>query len=299
MIQMEYRSNNIPRNISFAQGDCCSVGSLTSTSSLTYSEDGVVVTTCVPHPPPQRWNCDAGLDPNARQRYSKTASKRISTISTNHGGSFDDPEFFPPLVSMMQSQQSLLSSYYDDEEDENDPSLKRRFSCSLFGTNRISTHARMEMLRHQMSKPFRALPTLPTPPMIDASCIGKGVLESVINQVQNAGTLNCNMSRKLVQQGKKETVGAPVEEVLFVPAFEGFPSKTEKDNGQPRKSIKDHLENSTDQFHSFSTSTSQSFDFSIDKGELSLSNDTHWLSLVATDESSVEETEVVLKLELD
>jgi len=290
--QMEYRDDIIPRNICFAQGDCNSVGSLT-TNSLTYSEDeGGVVTTS-----PKRWNCDVGLNPNSGQRYRK-ACKLPVFVPANHG-CFRDPEFFPPFASMMQSQQSFLERY-DNDEAENDDSLKRKFSCNLFGSNRISTHARKEMLRHQMSKPFRALP-FPTSPRIDASCIGKNILQSVANQVQNAGSLNCTRSRKLVQQDKKESVGQAVEQARFVPAGEEwYPSDGETHRDKPRQSLNDSsLENKNGHVNSMLHSTSQSFDFSIDKAELSLSNDTHWLSLVATDESSVEESAVVLKLELD
>jgi len=280
----------VPRNVCFVDGECDSVGSLTATS-LTYSEDDGVVLS-----PPKRWNCDVGLEPKIRQR-KPNVSKTPTILPVSHGH-FRDPGFFPPFASM-KSQLSLLESYEDDE-DENDSDAKRTFSCNIFGRNRISTHTRMEMLRHQMSKPFRALP-FPTGPKIDAGCIGKSILQSVANHAQSTSALDCNKSRKLVRQGQKEKVGELVEKNRFDGGYdEGYPSDEEMDRRETMQSIKDSpLGDEVGRINPLSLLSKQSFDFSIDKAELSLSNDTHWLSLVATDESSVEESAVVQKLELD
>lgn len=285
---MQYHESKIPRDLCFVDGDSISVGSL-SAASLTYSEDKVVVS------PPKRWNCDAGLEPRIRQR-SSTGFKTSATLPVNHDR-FRDPEFFPPFASMKSEMTSLESN--GDDEAENDADVKRRFGCNIFGSNRISTHARMEMLRHQMSKPFRALP-FPTGPKLDASCIGKNMLQSVVNQVQSTSALDCNKSRKLVRQGQKENIGELVEKACSEAANdEGYPSDEERNRIEPTQSFNySPLGKKFGGSNTLSPLSNQSFDFSIDKAELSLSNDTHWISLVATDESS-EESAVELILAVD
>ncbi|CAJ1969270.1 unnamed protein product [Cylindrotheca closterium] len=288
---MPYHDNSmVPRDVCFVDGDSISVGSLTA-ASLTYSEDEVVLS------PPKRWNCDAGLEPKTRQR-NHNVFKPPAVLPVSHGP-FRDPEFFPPFASM-KSQLTAVESCDDDDEAENDSDAKRRFTCNVFGSNRISTHARMEMFRHQISKPFRVLP-FPSAPRIDTSCMGKSILQSVANQVQNTSALDCNKSRKLVRQGPKENGCEPDKIFRFgISNHEGYPSDEEMDRREPIQSTKDTpLGGKLDRLNTTSPLSNQSFDFSMDKAELSLSNDTHWLSLVATDESSVEECGVELKLELD
>jgi hypothetical protein len=200
----------------------------------------------------------------------------------------------------MKSQLTMVESYDDDDEAENDTDIKRRFSCNVFGSNRISTHTRMEMLRHQISKPFRVLP-FPTAPKIDTSCIGKSILQSVANQVHSTSALDCRKSRMFVRQDPKESSGEPVKKSRSDAANdEGYPSDEETGRREPTQSFRNSsLGEKLGRCNNLSPMSNQSFEFSMDKAELSLSNDTHWLSLVATDDSSVDESAVMLKLELD
>lgn len=282
----------IPKDVYFKDGDCCSVGSLTAPSlALTYSEDeGVVLSS------PKRWNCDAGLV--AHQRGRKNQVLKSFAVPPSSHDRFRDPEFFPPFVSMM-SQESLEKRSHEDKA-ESDSESKRRLSCNLFGNRRISTHSRIEMLRHQMSKPFRALP-LPTPPKIDAkNCMGKSILQSVVNQVQGASVLDCSKSRKLARRSsQKEDIGKSAEEGRSAIVDGEYPSDEEMEQDRWQTLRKPSMEEEPDCFKTVSANSSQSIDFSFKMADVCSHNEPGWLRRVATEESSVDENAVELLIDLD
>jgi hypothetical protein len=285
----------IPRNI-YCQDDR-SMGSLAESSlDFTYSEDDGGALDV-----PERWNCDFRMDiEESKQVYPlpRTSAFREMTFTPKSLVASRDPDFFPPYE--MGCSQVSQDDYSDNDDDDNDHS-KRYFACkpNVFGSSRFSTHSRMEMWQHQISKPFRSLP-FRRPLTTDVNSLGKKILKSVVNKPKIAA-LVCSKSRKLVRIAREEDANTTFQQEQKVVATKQLQTVNTHD-GEKGKQISEFPwfpeRKECDSPNLIWSIPCAPKELSVQKGSIFQSDGFDWTSQVPTDESSADESAVILAVDL-
>jgi hypothetical protein len=293
--QAETWDQMIPKNI-YCQDDS-SMGSLAESSlDFTYSEDDGGALDV-----PERWNCDFRMDiEECKQVYPlpRTSAFREMTFDPKNLVAFRDPEYIPPYE--MGCSQVSQDDYSDNDDDDNHHS-KRTFACTpnVFGSSRISTHSRMEMWQHQISKPFRSLP-FRRPRTTDVNGLGKKILESVVNKPKIAA-LVCSKSRKLVRITREEEANTTFQQEQKAEATNQLQTVNTHDGekGEQRSEFPLFPEHQVCGSPNLIWSVPcTSKELSVQKGNIFQSDRFQWTSQVPTDESSADESAVILAVDL-
>jgi hypothetical protein len=281
--QVESWDQTIPKNI-YCKHDSL-MGSLAESSlHWTYSEDDGGALNV-----PKRWNCNSRMHIEESKQVHplpRTIAFREMTFTPKILVAF--PEYFPPY-EMGCSQVS------QDNHDDDNHNSKRNFACkpNIFGSSRISTHSRMEMWQHQISKPFRSLSSR-RPRTTDVNGLGKKILKSVVYKPKIAA-LVCSKPRKLVRiTGEEEANTTFQQEQKAVATNQLQPVNThDGEKGKQRSEFPlfpDRKECGSPNLIWSVPCTPK--ELSVQKGNIFQSDRSHWTSEVPTDESSADESSV-------
>ena len=164
---------------------------------------------------------------NDRPDLYQTCQVAVDAVKLR-SGLLSKPSRYHELSSAPDTDSGFWHFYPTDEKDcvsedhhnEMSPS-NQKLAFPLFGgrkRSRMSKHAQIEMIQHQLSKPFRALSVL----HID---LRKTVLPSILNHY---ASLNCTKARKLVRMRNEQSSEKSLS------ASSSHPSKELDDNEKER-----------------------------------------------------------------
>eukprot|EP00980_Cylindrotheca_fusiformis_P008905 scaffold1900_cov123-Cylindrotheca_fusiformis.AAC.31 len=218
---------------------------------------------------PHRWNCDlrtAIEDSNCVYPTPEASELRRRLESC------PDPDVFPPMVMGA----SVSQQNYDEEGLGKDGSSKGKLGCTpnVFGGRKMSAHSRMEMWHHQVSKPFRVLGSR------------KKNLKSMVNN-SNAAALNCSKSRRRLRETREED------------DFEAFLQDRHQTTINHLPSDIFHKSEEEKQETEFPPFLECQHPGASQKGNIFRPyDDLQWMSQAPTDESSEDESVVILAIDL-
>lgn len=281
LCQEETWDQTIPKNIYCPDDESCSsIGSFAESSlDLTYSEDGG----SRPYES-ERWNCDLRVevdDFKQPRRNPRSSANAEAMRKRNNLSSFPDLCVFQPFA-MSPAQAAQHDPNADDNNDDDAHSSQKLFSVpNVFRSRRISSYARMEMLHHQISKPFRAWPFRCT----DVNSLGKKILKSAATY-PNITALDCSKSRKIVRITREQDAEKTFPVRQKVNRHRALPVDTQ-----------DGDEGTLTEFPPFLVLQEHGLR-STQKGSIFQSDGFQWVSQVPTDESSDDESAIILAVDL-